>query len=123
MAACCGLAGAVSGCFVGWLYGRDQSLTAAGIPWYGVGGSVLGLLLGLLISLPPAVVLLALLGRGWASGPVCVVLAALAAAVPITLFIVLASAFYPVPEVLLFCLTVTAVPAGVVTGWLTRSSR
>lgn len=118
MAACCGAAGAIGGVFVGWLYGRDQASHAAHIPWYGIGGLLLGAFFGLLISLAPAAVLILLRGRGWAAAPVRIVLAALAAAAPLTLYMLAVSNFDPVGEVMVFCVFVTAVPAGLAAAWL-----
>lgn len=120
LAGFCGSAGAAGGCFVGWLYGRDQATAMREVPWYGAAGLGVGVLLGLLVSIGPILALVAVDGRPWASATRCAVLAAAAASVPIILVLLATSGFHMSSVALVFCAAVTALPAGIATICLNR---
>jgi len=114
----CGAAGGVAGFFIGYLYGRDQAIVMSNAPWYGLAGLVIGIIIGLLVSIGPVVVLAAFNERRWAqSTPVRALLAAVAAAVPI---FGLAWASGATWQILLLCAVVGALPAGIATIGLDR---
>lgn len=117
------LAGALGGTFVGYLYGRDQALTAAHVPWYAVTGLIIGAVAGFLLGLVPAGVMVALGRRTWATAPVRVAVTALAGAAPLTLSQLVLSGFSSVGEVLVFCALVTGAPAALVAAWLPARTR
>jgi uncharacterized membrane protein YbhN (UPF0104 family) len=109
-------AGAVGGFAVGWLYGRDQATTTSAVPWYAVIGLVVGVVLGLLVSIGSILVLVAIDRRPWASSaPLRAGLAAAGAAVPIMLLVEGMSGFSAAPEAVVFCVLLSATPAGVAT--------
>jgi hypothetical protein len=121
IAGSCMAAGAVGGFAVGWLYGRDQATTTSAVPWYAVLGLVVGVVLGLLVSIGSIVVLVAIDERPWASAaPLRACLAAAGAAVPITVLVEVMSGFSVAPEALVFCVLISAVPAGIGTMLLDR---
>ncbi|MGI3786468.1 MAG: hypothetical protein ACRYG2_37470 [Janthinobacterium lividum] len=121
VAGSCMVVGAAAGCLVGWLYGRDQASAPSDVPWYGAVGLVLGVVLGLLVSVGSILVLVAIDGRPWASAPLLrAVLVAAGAAVPITLLLEAPSGFSAAPEALAFCALVSALPAGIATVLLDR---
>jgi hypothetical protein len=117
------LAGAFGGAFVGYLYGLDQALTAATVPWYAATGLVIGAAAGSLLSLAPAGVLVALRHRRWATAPVRIALTALVGAAPLTLYQLLVSGFAMAGEVIVFCVVVTGAPAGLAAAWLAYRTR
>jgi hypothetical protein len=116
VAGACMAAGAVGGFVVGWLYGRDQATTTSAVPWYAVLGLVVGVVLGLLVSIGSILVLVAVDRRPWASGaPLRAGLAAAGAALPITLLVEGMSGFSAAPAAVVFCVLLSATPAGVAT--------
>jgi hypothetical protein len=117
------LTGAFGGAFVGYLYGLDQALTAAAVPWYAATGLLIGAAAGSLLSLAPAGVLVALQHRSWATAPVRIALTALVGAAPLTLYQLLVSGFAITGEVIVFCAVVTGAPAGLAAAGLALSTR
>lgn len=123
----CGAVGAVGGCLVGWLYGRDEATevtqTSSLVLSAGV-GLVAGLVLGLVVATGAVLVLVALDGRTWASAsPLRALLAAAGAAFPVTALLLLLSGLEASPGALAFCVAVSAVPAGLATLALDRRHR
>ena len=115
------IAGAAGGFAVGWLYGRDQATTTGEVPWYGVIGLVVGVVVGLLVSIGSILVLVVIDGKPWASTtPLRAGLAAAGAAVPILVVVEVISGFSVAHEALIFCTLISAVPAGIATALLDR---
>lgn len=115
------VAAALGGAFVGYLYGRDQALTAASAPWYSVGGFVIGAVAGIFLGLVPAGVFHVLAPRTWASGPVRIAVVALAGAAPLTIYGLVVSGF--ASEVAAFCVMVTGTPAALAAAILVHRNR
>jgi hypothetical protein len=114
-------AGALGGFAVGWLYGRDQATSTSEVPWYAAIGLVVGVVLGLLVSIGSIVVLVVIDEKPWAAAaPLRAGLAAAGAAVPITVLVGVMSGFSVAPEALVFCILISAIPAGVATALLDR---
>jgi hypothetical protein len=120
VAGSCMAAGALGGFAVGWLYGRDQATSTSEVPWYAAIGLVVGVVLGLLVSIGSIVVLVVIDEKPWAAAPLRAGLAAAGAAVPITVLVGVMSGFSMAPEALVFCVLISAIPAGVATALLDR---
>lgn len=118
MAASCAAVAAGAGCFVGWLYGRDQATSAAEWRTYMVEGVVVGAVVGLVVGLLSAVLLVGLHRRAPIGAPGRVALTAVAAAVGVGLVVVVLSGFAVVWSAILFCSLAAGVPVAAAGGWV-----